>query len=49
MMNHYVNWLHDVAKLVYLVGNFEMTGKLKKILDPADPKYPLPYQTSHFL
>lgn len=39
MMNPYVNWLLDVSKLVYLVGNYEQTAKLKKLLDPNDPKY----------
>ena len=38
MMNPYVNWLLDVAKLVYLVGNYEQTAKLKKLLDSNDPK-----------
>jgi len=38
MMNPYVNWLLDVSKLVYLVGNYEQTAKLKKLLDSNDPK-----------
>lgn len=38
MMNPYVNWLLDVTKLVYLVGNYEQTAKLKKLLDSNDPK-----------
>lgn len=38
-MSLYANWLHEVGKLVYLIGNFSDTAQLKKILDPADPKY----------
>lgn len=38
-MNHYVGWLHDVAKLVYLVGNYERTATIKKLLEPTDQKY----------
>ena len=48
-MNHYVNWLHKVAKLVFLVGNYEQTAKLKKYLDSNDPKYPLPHQKPNLL
>ena len=38
-MNQYVSWLHDVAQLVYLVGNYEQTSQLKKFMDPGDAKY----------
>jgi len=38
-MNLYANWLHDVGKLVYIIGNFSETAQLKKILDPADPRF----------
>ena len=38
-MNQYVSWLHEVAQLVYLVGNYEQTSQLKKFLDPGDSKY----------
>jgi len=38
-MNLYANWLHDVGKLVYIIGNFTDTAQLKKILDPVDPRY----------
>lgn len=38
-MNLYANWLHDVGKLVYIIGNFTETAQVKKILDPADPRY----------
>ena len=47
-MNHYVNWLHDVAKLVYIVGNYDQAVKIKKWLDPSDNKYCLPYPETKF-
>jgi len=47
-MNHYVNWLHDVAKLVMIVGNYDQTAKIKKWLDPADNKYSLSYPETKF-
>lgn len=47
-MNHYVNWLHDVAKLVYIVGNYDQAAKIKKLLDPSDNKYCLPHSETKF-
>jgi hypothetical protein len=35
----YANWLHEVGKLVYIIGNLNETALIKKTLDPADPKY----------
>lgn len=43
-MNHYVGWLHEVGKLVYIIGSLDKTTQVKAKLDPNDSKYQ-PYKS----
>lgn len=38
----YSNYITEVGKLVYLIGEIETTSNFKKMLDPNDRKYALP-------
>lgn len=46
-MNHYVGWLHEVGKLVYIIGSLDKTTQVKAKLDPNDSKYQSYKQKSH--
>lgn len=35
----YSNYITEVGKLVYLIGEIETTSNFKKMLDPNDHKY----------